>query len=87
MSFKEKTGRIRNWCREHKTDIIITAAGIAGGAVVCYGVKKTVDITKVALENSRQRNEKRLTILRLACSSTASGSNSSDAVETNLSIT
>lgn len=57
MSFKEKTGRIRNWCREHKTDIIITAAGIAGGAVVCYGVKKTVDITKVALENSRQRNE------------------------------
>lgn len=55
MSFKEKTNRIRNWCKKHEK-CIVTVIGVAGGVAACYSMKKTIDIAKIARANSIERN-------------------------------
>lgn len=55
MSFKEKAVRIKEWCKNHKKEIIITATGVVGFGAVCYGAKRTFDIMKVAKEGSLEQ--------------------------------
>lgn len=57
MRFKEKVASIRDWCKEHKTGIIVTVVGVAGGVATYYGVQKTIDVVKLAKENAAKRND------------------------------
>lgn len=60
MSFKEKTIRVLDWCKEHKEEIIITTVGVVGLGAVCYGTKKTVEILRSMQEKSREQYDQAL---------------------------
>lgn len=52
MSFKEQMGRLKKWCGEYKTEIIITVVGAAGCGALCYGAKKLNDYVNARMEIS-----------------------------------
>ncbi len=54
MTFKERVGRIKDWCIEHKVEIAVATVGVVGCGAMCYGVKKWNDISNAQIEELRE---------------------------------
>lgn len=55
MSLKDKAIRIKDWCKDHKKEIIIATISVAGCGAVCYGTKKTIGLLKASKEQSLEQ--------------------------------
>lgn len=54
MKIKERVSRIKDWCIEHKMEIVVATIGIVGCGTMCYGIKKWNDITNAHIEELRE---------------------------------